>query len=193
MKIHIGLVGEKGSGKETFVKIIKEITGEVKVMHCRFSDVLKETLIIWGLDLTRKNFQILPQVMRPGYGMDVLSQAVKKRALEAGIEKEIIILDGIRWLEDVQMLRILPNNILVYVTADMLVRYERVKNRKGKAGEQNMTFEQFYSEEKEATEILIPKIGQENANLKIENNGTLEEFEKKVKEFYEMVIKNGSK
>ena len=198
MKIHIGLVGEKGSGKETFVNFIKEIRSisnpNSPVAHFRFSDILGETLAMWGIEKTRENYQTLPQAMKHYFGDDVLSHAVKKRIMKSGIYRlsDVIILDGVRWREDVKMLGTLENNILIYITAEPKVRYERIKNRNEKVGENTTTFEQFQMQELAKTEILIPIIGKENAHLKIENNNTLKQFEKNVKIFYETVIKNGN-
>lgn len=198
MKIHIGLVGEKGSGKETFVNFLKEIIKICKpnspIVHFRFSDILGETLMTWGIEKTRGNYQTLPQAMKHYFGDDVLSKAVKKRMIENDIYhlSDIIILDGLRWREDVKMFGTLENNILIYITAEPKIRYERMKNRNEKVGENTATFEQFTMQELAKTEILIPIIGKENAHLKIENNDTLKQFEKQVKLFYETVIKNGN-
>ncbi len=50
-----------------------------------------------------------------------------------------------------------------------------------------MTFEQFMIEEKAYTEIFISKIGS-NADFKIQNNSTINEFKQKVREFYEKYL-----
>ena len=190
MKTYIGLVGEIGSGKGTFAQIIKNIATPISVVHLNFSSVLVETAKLWRLPLTREVLQKIPQAMNEKFGPATLSNTIKAIALEKIVS--IIIIDGVRWREDVKMLRTLENNILVYITAAPKIRYERIKTRNEKVGENMTTFEQFTIQALAQTEILIPFIGRENANLKIENNGTLKEFEKKVEEFYDAVIKNGN-
>ncbi len=194
MKTYVGLVGEAGSGKGTFVKIMQEIasaTPIITVGHIKFSGILVETAKRWNLPITRETLQKIPQAMREKFGADVLSRAIEHEAFI--LEKEIIIIDGVRWEADVKMLQTLPNNILVYITAEEKNRFERLKKRGERSGETTMTFEQFRQEGRAANEILIPHIGKTWAHVKLENNGTMEEFRKKVKDFYDTVIKNGNK
>jgi hypothetical protein len=47
-----------------------------------------------------------------------------------------------------------------------------------------MTYEQFAEEEKAPNELLIGEIGAK-AGVKITNDGTIEDFEKKIKEFFD--------
>jgi dephospho-CoA kinase len=50
--IVLGLVGEKGSGKQTFSDFLKKAAKGKKIAHMRFSDILRETLELWSLELT---------------------------------------------------------------------------------------------------------------------------------------------
>ncbi len=181
-KMIIGLVGEKGGGKETFVSCLKELGRPVK--HLRFSDILLD--IVKQLEIPKEKverwqLQDLAVALDKIFGKGSLTRAMKQRLQK--YENELVILDGIRWRTDAEMLRELPNNLLVYVTADPKVRYERAKRRNEKAGEGEMSFDKFMGEERVETEIYIPEIGK-TADAKIENNGTLEEFRQKVEEFY---------
>ena len=190
-KLVIGLVGEKGGGKGKFTELIKEWA---KIVTCkfptvkstRFSDVLNDILKILSVSPSRENLQKLVLNLKNAYGPDILTNAVHNRVLNE--ESDIVILDGIRWPTDEQMLRKFPNNILVYITADAKIRYERTKIRGEKAGESEASFEQFQKEEQVETEIFIPQIGS-RADIKIRNNGTIEEFEDEIRNFYEQFIK----
>ena len=179
MKIVIGLVGEKGSGKETFGNFLKVLLPRKHIDRIHFSDILVETLALWDIPKTRSNLQILAQYMEE-FGKGTLSSAIKKRALKS--KAEIVIIDGIRWESDLKMLKSFPKNLLVYITADLKIRYQRTKLRKEKAFEEATTFEQFMKEEKAKNEVLIPKIGY-GADFKIINNATLEEFRAQVEKF----------
>jgi dephospho-CoA kinase len=182
VKLIIGLVGEKGSGKETFGIILKELALPLEVSRIRFSDLLKETLNLWDIPITRENLQNLAVLLDKGFGDGTLSHAIFQRISK--INADIILLDGVRWETDVAMLNKFPNPLLVYVTADLKVRYERLKNRGEKTGEETTSFEQFLKEEGAENELLIPKIGAVSDAI-LENNGTLEEFREKVGAFYQ--------
>ncbi len=176
----IGLVGEKGSGKDTFAKYLSEIS-EQKINHIRFSDLLKQTLKLWDLPITRANLQKLAQVLED-FGSGTVAHGLEKQINET--DAEIIILDGIRWKPDVELLKKFPKHKLVYITADPKLRFERLRNRGEKIGESEMSYQQFLEEEKAPNELLIPEIGS-GADLKIENNGSIEEFDSQIKEFSE--------
>lgn len=188
MKV-IGLVGEKGSGKQTFVNYLKEIAslpsaprndkGEVlNIRQVRFSDILAQTLMMWDLPISRSNLQKLAVIMNDTFGAQALANAAKF-SIE-GDSADIIILDGIRREGEFKWTGSFEDNTLIYVTADQDLRYQRLKKRSEKVGEVGLTFEQFLEEEKSKAETEIPKISKK-AQIKIENNGSLEEFKQKIK------------
>ncbi len=176
----LGLVGEKGSGKETFSKFFEAAFPEKHVYHIRFSDILKQTLMLWDIPITRENLQLLARIMDQGFGEGTLTHAISSEIV--GSEADIIILDGIRWQTDMDLLNSFPNHSLIYITADLEKRYNRLLLRGEKSEEHQSSMEQFVKEEEAENEILIPKFGK-NADVKLENNGTLEDFKEKVEKF----------
>lgn len=184
MKTIIGLVGEKGSGKETFGNFLMEVAKE-RVGRVRFSDILYETLGAWNLPQTRENLQHLAVVMDQGFGDGTLTNVIKKRV--ESLNADLVILDGVRWETDEMLVRSFPNNIMVYITADVKKRYQRLKKRDEKKGEAE-SFAKFLRSEKAKNELLIPKIGQ-RADLKIENNGTFEDLKNEVGKFFKKYLK----
>lgn len=183
----IGLVGEKCSGKETTCKFLEEELGnKYSFAHHRFSDTLVEVVKACRLPITRENLQKCSPALRGAYGFDVLANSVKARVFES--QADIITLDGIRWKDaDVPVLRILPNNFLVYVTAPIEVRYERARLRSMQSGRTSYSgegdsFERFLREEKAITEVEIPEIGS-MADFIVDNSGTLEELRAQVGKF----------
>lgn len=181
MKLVIGLVGEKGSGKQTFVNYFRQIAYDLAIRQVRFSDILGQTLILWDIPNTRENLQKLSIAMKDTFGQEALSHAA-----EFNIENEtsdIIILDGARRESEIEIVRKQTPNLVVYVTADQNLRYERLKNRSEKVGETGLSREQFMQEEMVETETFIPKLGAK-ADIKIENNGSLEELKNKVQELF---------
>lgn len=185
MKLVIGLVGEKGSGKQTFVNFLKQIADDLNIRQVRFSDILAQTLLIWDIPNTRENFQKLSIAMNQTFGAETLAHAA-----EFNIESDsadIIILDGARRESEVEIIKKQNPSLLVYITADQKLRYDRLKNRSEKVGETGLSFEQFMKEENIETETLIPKLGAK-ADVKIENNGSLEEFKTEIAEFFQKHI-----
>jgi dephospho-CoA kinase len=179
----IGLVGEKGGGKGTFAEIIKQIA-RGGVSHLRFSDILLDIAKLLDIPkekITRGQLQELAQELDRIFGKGTLTKGMQKRIQEN--KGGLVIVDGIRWATDLEMIGNLPNSILVYVTANPELRWERVRKRKEKAGEGELTFERFMAEEQAENEKYIPEIGKV-ADVCIENNGTSEEFRQKVEEFY---------
>ncbi len=178
-KLVIGIVGEKGSGKGTFPTLLQEIVPDKKIAKTTFSDSLTETFKVWSLPPTRENYIKLMVAMRDTFGPNVLANSVRKRIED--LEGDIVIVDGMRWMADLEMIRSLPNSKVLYITADPKVRYERTKARGQKAGETEASFEQFMKQETAATEVDIPKIAAQ-ADFTINNNGTLEEFKRQTQD-----------
>jgi len=186
MKALIALVGEKGGGKETFGNIVIELAQKENktVTRCRFSDILNETLKLWNIETTRPKLQILSQAMDNAYGKGTLTKAVKSRF--ENNPADIVIADGVRWETDRQMIRSIFRNVLVYITADSKIRYQRCVSR-GRVEEGKKTLEDFMKEELAETEKYIPEIGA-RADFIIQNNGSEAELRKKVEEFYRSFI-----
>ncbi len=178
-KLIIGLVGEKGSGKETFGNLLQELLPSKKIVRVRSSDVLVETLALWNIEKTRENLQNLAIWMDETFGDGTLSDVVKHRIEE--LEADIVIFDGIRWMTDVKLINNFPHHLLIYITAPLKIRFERLKKRQEKMYEETTSFEQFIKEEQKKNELLIPKIGEE-ADIKIVNDETVEKFKELIKQ-----------
>lgn len=180
MKV-IGLIGEKGSGKQTFVNFLKKIAPNLNIRQVRFSDILAETLMIWDIPNTRSNLQKLSLIMNEAFGQGSLANAAKF-SIE-GDYADKIIFDGIRRDTEAKLVKSMENSTLIYITATQNLRYKRLKQRSEKVGETGLTFEQFLEEEKSKAETNIPSLGKK-ADFKIENNGSLEEFKKNIETFF---------
>lgn len=189
MKLVIGLAGLPLAGKETVANKLEELlkADGVSVSRHRFSDILRDTLDLWGMPHGRSNEQILAQIMqRPGgFPEGVLARAVEHRLSKN--TADVGILDGMRWDVDEKMLRDFPNNgiksLVIYVDTDDDHRYARLIAR-NRAGEASTTREQFAVLNQQPNETFIPKIG-ERADLKLANNyETVAEFERDIEAAY---------
>lgn len=182
-KLIIATIAEKGGGKGLFTELIKKLLSERQVVSARFSDPIRDILEILDKEITRENTQILATAIRKGFGDEaVFAPALKKRI--RNMDADIIILDGLRKAEEVPYIHELGGK-LIYIKASPETRFHRIKDRGENAGEENTTWEQFLREEQGAPEVTIKHVGETMADVTIENNGTLEEFEEKIKKFLE--------
>ena len=173
-KIIIGLIGETGSGKDTFCDFIKKTVKE-PVFCFRFSDPLSEILMILFSEVKKEDQQWLGKILREKYGNDILAKAMTKKIEK--IENGILILNGIRYWEEFEMVKKLGGKNL-YITTDQKIRWQRI-NKRGEKTDDFSSYEKFLEKEKAKTEILIPEIGKK-ADFKIENNGSRDDFYKKI-------------
>lgn len=176
-KVIIGLVGQAGCGKGTMADLLQQTYG---AGYFRFSAILSSILERLALEKTRERFTALSETLRKTFGEDVLSYAIANDALNA--PQEIVVIDGIRRVEDIVGLEPLPLFKLVAIDADPKLRYERMKARGEKASEKNFTWEQFLAEEQLPTELTIPFV-MKRASKTLLNNGTREELETTVHSF----------
>jgi len=180
----IGIVGEIGSGKDTFSSHFIKIANDKKIVRVRFSDILKQTLDLWSIPVTRHNLQYLAIIMDKEFGVGTLTNALRQAVIKE--KADIVIIEGVRWLSDVPLIRSFEKNYLVYITSDQNIRYERVKKRGEKVDEKSLTIDRFRLEDKEPTETHILEIGKD-ADIKIENNKTLKEFIEEIKKIYKII------
>jgi dephospho-CoA kinase len=180
MKLVIGLVGHIGSGKTSVSKYIQE--GYAAKEH-RFSQILMDILDRLYLPHERTYLQNLGKSLRAELGEDVIVNAFK-----GDLEKDqsdVLIVDGIRYENEVELLKGFKNSFLIFVTASPEVRYERCLSR-GEKGEAEITYEQFLESEGAETEKHIEAI-RGSADYIIENSGDLDELYKKVDEIMEVL------
>lgn len=165
-RLIIGLVGRQGSGKGTAANLLKERYG-AEVF--RFSTVLGDVLARLAIERTRDNLITLSETLRHAFGEDVLAYAIERDAV--GSEAELVVIDGIRRIEDLAALEPLPHFKLVEIAAPAKTRYERMKHRGEKSGEAEMSWDEFAEQEKAPTEITIPEVAA-RAWKAIDNGGT---------------------
>ncbi|ODS36747.1 MAG: hypothetical protein A7316_02435 [Candidatus Altiarchaeales archaeon WOR_SM1_86-2] len=175
MKLVIGLVGRIGSGKGAVTEHL--CSGYGASRHV-ISDILADVLDRLYLPRNRENLQALGKALRAELGSSVIVDALKKDI--EGDNAGIIVVDGIRYVNEVEMLRCFDNNLLVSIDAPPEVRYERCKIR-GQKNETNITFEEFLNSGKQETEKYIGET-EKLADYRIDNSGSLKDLHEKVNE-----------
>ena len=163
------MVGKIASGKGEAAEFLKS---EYKAEVFRFSDILKSVFSRLSMPNTRENLQALGRVLRTLFGDNVLVEALK-HDIEASKAKMVVV-DGVRYQVEADMVKSFPNSVLIYITAPDEVRYKRVLSR-GTRGEKNITLEEFKKNEQNETEQAIDAVGAK-ADIKIENTGTIKQL-----------------
>lgn len=174
MKKFLGLVGETGSGKDTFCDYLKRIRKNVFVF--RFSQPLTEVLGIFFDEIKKEDQQWLVRVLRERFGNNILGEAIVKKI--KNIKNGLIGLNGVRMWEEFKMIKKFRGRT-IYITAESKTRWQRMQSR-GEKKDDKVSYQKFLKMEKAASEILIPKIGKK-ADYKIENNGSRKDFYDKIK------------
>ena len=164
-KLILGVAGEMGSGKEA---VSKHLVNTYKANAHNFSDILKDILNRLHLDITRENFAPLSLMLRKTFGEDVLAKAMYHDSVDDSAD--IVVVQGIRRIEDMAFLKQLPNFKFIFIDADMELRFKRVCHRKEKANDDSMSFEQFKASHQYETETTIPDL-RNYADFMVDNNG----------------------
>lgn len=168
----IGLVGESGAGKDTVADYLKH---RYDATLMRFSDPLKQTLSMLVERPSRADQAWLAVALKKRFGNDVLFRMLKQQMNGASL----VSLNGLRYKEDLTFLRSFPENVLIYVTCDPKMRWERSIKR-GEKSDDNIDFDEFVRMEKSLeTEKAISHIGSQ-AEYTIYNDTTLEDLFEKV-------------
>lgn len=180
MKV-VGLTGTIGSGKDVVREILEKKFNTVSV---RLSDLLETNVLKKkGIKITRELQQNLGDELRKAYGTHVLAKIaidfMKKN-------NEMKIIDGIRNLGEAEFLKkqFGDDFKLIAIDAPQQIRFERIQKRNRDSDPK--TWEEFVASDERDQGINQPEYGQqvrkcmEMADVVIQNDGNLEELQKKV-------------
>jgi dephospho-CoA kinase len=172
----IGLVGLIACGKGTVAKYLAE---KYQAGTYRFSTILRDVLKRIYVPESRDNMINLSESLRQTFGQNLLAKVITEDALND--PKEIVVVEGIRRLEDIEHLKKLPNFTLVEISADPETRFQRLATRGENSDDATKTYEQFLADHKKPTEITIPAVI-ELATEHIINNGSRDDLAKQIDE-----------
>ena len=167
-KIIIGLAGEMASGKGTAAQYLVQ---EKEASTHRFSTMLRDVLSRLHLEHSRDNMQKLSFIVRDAYGQDTLAHVMAEDVKKD--ENNIIVVDGVRRMDDIVFLKQMPEFKLVYIDVDVKSRYERIIKRSENPDDQGKTFDQFVAESKADAELQIAGL-KDFADVVIDNNSDIE-------------------
>ena len=175
----IGITGTNSSGKDTVAKFFIEKGFD----SFSLSDILREEAKKRGIEENRDNLQGIGNELREKFGTGYLAQETLKK-----IKRDAIV-TSIRHSDEVKTLKQAQNFFLIAIDAPIELRYKRARKRQGT--QDAIDFETF--QKQEAKEFQKSGSGQqlgkcmEMAGYKIENNGTKEEFYKKLENLFKSI------
>lgn len=171
----IGLTGTNGAGKGEAASFFKDNGFE----SYSLSDLIREELKKRGTPITRSNLIRTGNELRLRFGSDILARRVMERI------KGKAVIDSIRNISEVEYFRQQSGFILLAIDAPAEIRFQRVKKR-GR-DESAETLQEFLAKEKE--EMGRDKDRQQiqecmaAADFLVINDGTIEDFRKKLEKF----------
>jgi dephospho-CoA kinase len=181
-KLILGIAGEMGSGKEA---ASRHLVSTYHASAHNFSQILNDVLNRLNLEITRENQAPLSLVLRKTFGEDILAKVMYHDSVED--IADIVVVQGIRRVEDMTFLKQLPNFKFLYINADMDIRFERVGKRREKANDGTMSFEQFEASHQYETEQTILDL-KNYADIVIDNNGSYSELYKQIDEIVKQIV-----
>lgn len=171
----VAIAGRNGSGKETAAKKTAAALDGAKT-HT-YSDVLIQTFKLWlKRKSTRPEQQKLSMFMCELLGEDAMAAVMTEKCLAAS--GHWVVIDGVRRLTDLDLLFAefgRENITLVWIEAPPEIRYQRLKERKEKGGEQFMTWDEFLVQEQAEAESQLELV-RVACTREIDNSGTLEQL-----------------
>lgn len=181
MKV-IGICGTVGSGKEMVKQVLSK---KFDNYYVTLSDAIKGVLQKRKKSFTRKDLQDIGDQMRQQYGTHVLAKVCTEFLQR---DRSIIIVDGIRNPGEVDYLKktYKDNFRLIGVDAPVETRFQWVQKRA--KPEDPKTLEEFKEIDERDKGNGQPPYGQQvaaclgMADFKIQNDGSQEDFIKKIEE-----------
>lgn len=174
----LGITGAFGSGKTT----ASTYFAKKHFVRITLSSFLEEELQRRGVfPITRKALQDIGNEWRESLGGGILAQKALERIKEEQLQE--VVIDGIRNLAEVEVLRTHPSFVLLAVVADRTVRFERLQKAKRR---EMLTWELFTQLDRRDLGIGQKDTGLQTglcialADVFVENNGSVVAFEKKL-------------
>lgn len=143
----IGLSGTNGAGKDTVGELLAERCG---YFFISVTELLRQEVRRRGLPVERQNLRMISTEWRQAFGVAVLVDRAMEAFKQAGPGQYAgIVMSSLRNPYEADRVHELGGKV-VWVDADPRVRYERIRANaaaRGRAGEDDKTYEEFLREE----------------------------------------------
>ncbi|RLG23593.1 dephospho-CoA kinase [Methanosarcinales archaeon] len=180
MKI-VAFVGMPASGKGEASKVASSLGMPVVNM----GDVIREEVVRSGGDMSDTNTGTIAMKLRNRNGADVVAVRCTPKILS--FDASVVVVDGVRSVDEVEYFKgkFGDDFVLVAVEASAEQRLERIQRRK--RADRIIDREGFLSREARELGWGI-KAAIERADMVVENNGSITEFHKKIKQLLEETL-----
>ena len=180
----IGITGTIGAGKGTVVDYLVNRKG---FKHFSARGFLVEEIERRGLVNNRDSMVLVGNDLRSKFGSGYVAEELFKRAL---VSRENAVIESLRTVGEIESLRKKGNFTLLAVNADPRIRSER--NSVRGTTTDDVTFEKFLFDEEREMESTDPnkqnlKKCIELADFVINNDGSLEDLNKKIEEILKII------
>ncbi len=178
----VGITGAFGSGKSTAADFFESLGFRKITLSWFLEEEIKNKKE--ETHITRKMLQDLGNDLRKQYGSGVLAKKALNYLKREKIQKAVV--DGIRNVGEIDVLRENANFVLLAIVADRAVRFERLKHLKRR---EDLTEEVFAKLDRRDLGLGQKETGlqvaacQALADIFIDNNGEQAEFTKKLEQF----------
>lgn len=170
----IAVVGPIASGKGALIDLLKKKGYQALSL----SDVVREKAHEWGFPLTRENLQDVGDKLRHSFGPSLLAELATQEIRKHPEEKYVV--DSVRNPAEVAYLKKEFGAFVIGITASVDKRFQLMQQR-GREWDPK-TREEFDRLEERDRGVRQESFGQQvekclqMADLVVDNNGTLEEF-----------------
>lgn len=178
----IGITGLSASGKDTVADYLKQ----KDFAYFSLSDIVREYCRSKELETTRENLINAANFLRQSYGHNYLAIQVLEKIKDQKLTNAVVV--SIRHPEEVKALKADPTFLLISIVAPIKMRFARTQKRQGRPEDRD-NFAEFKAHEDQ--ERTGSGSGQQlnavmaMADCEIENSGTVEELEEKVRKLIE--------
>lgn len=175
----IGIVGPIRAGKTTATDYLVEKYGYISASN---SDVLKRILIGMGITPTRTNLALLGNSIFEVLGDDIIAR-YRLDNLHLGR----VIIDGIRYPDELKRYSEIPNFRLLGVTSDSAIRFKRTLIDSDEVKDRNISEVDFNKLGLSRSELNVPELISK-ADATISNMGSIEDLHSQI----DAILKNWS-
>lgn len=173
-KIVLAISGNIAAGKNEAAEYLEK---KYKAYAYRSSEVLRDILGRMYLPKTRENMQKVSTMIRNYFEEDIISYIASLDLKK--IKNRLVAINGARRFSDLERLKKYFKIKLIYIDASPGNRYDRISKRSENSDERKKTFNEFKNDHKREAEKQIKSL-RTKADFIIKNDGTLEEFYKKI-------------
>lgn len=170
MKV-LAITGQPGSGKTTAIDAIRDL-GVVVTM----GDVVRNEARKRNLELSGNNIGKIAKELRAESGPTIIAE--KCVALIKSKNEEVVFVDGVRSLSEINIFRRFWKFPIIAIVVDEEIRFNRLFKRDRSDDPKNL--EELTERDKRELDFGLDKV-LENADYTIQNNSSIENLKKKVR------------